>query len=170
MLRHTLHGFDIRILWHEFHWLMARVSGQSVAQLTFPQTLNAHTCPARRQLCLGTLKVCVNFCLTDSIKAGTAHYPPLPQARHPASWNKGYDLPGTWTWALLPSVNPQVSLNWMHQPIHGESPNSVKRSTMSCCTHLAVSHKDDFQTFMEEEIKVIKGRPNLLFHLSLLRK
>lgn len=121
MLRHTLHGFDIRILRHELHLLMARVSGQSVAQLAFPQTLHTHTCPARRQLCLGALKVRANFCLADAVKAGTAHDPPLSQAHHPARRNKGDQLPGAGTWTLLTSVNPQVFLNCVHQPIHGES-------------------------------------------------
>lgn len=156
MLWHTLHGFDIRILWHELHLLKTGVSGQSVAQFAFPQTLNAHACPARRQLRLGTLKVRANFCLTDAVKAGTAHDPPLPQAHHPTYRNEGYKLPGTGTWALLPSVNPQVPLNRMHQPIHGESPMLAKSRTRSCCVRLTVSHKDDFQTFMD--FKVIKGR------------
>lgn len=107
---------------------MPRVSGQSVAQLAFPQTLNAHSRPARRQLCLGTLKVRANFRLIDGVEAGTAHDPPLPQAHHPACGNEGYELPGTGAWALLPSVDPQVFLNCIHQPIHGEPPIACSES------------------------------------------
>lgn len=76
---------------------MAGVSGESVVQLTFPQSLNAYPCPACRQLCLGTLKVCVNFRLTDSIIACTTHYSLLPQTGYPASGNQGDDLSVTRT-------------------------------------------------------------------------
>jgi len=167
VLRHILHAFDIRILRRALPLLMAWVSGQSVAQLAFSQTLNAHSCPAWGQLCLGTLKEGADFWLTDAVKAGTAHDPPLPQTHHPARRNKGSELPGTGTWALLPPVNPQVFLNSTHQPIHDESPMLVKSQTMYRCINLAVSHEDAFQTFMKDGIKVIRGRPNLLFHQPL---
>ncbi|KAG7243141.1 hypothetical protein INR49_016516 [Caranx melampygus] len=99
--------------------------------------MDAYSCPARGQLCLGTLK-----------------------AHHPAGRNKGYELPRAGAQALLPSVNPQVFLNCMHQPIHDESPMLIQGCRLISCVHLAVSlWRLAFQTPMEEEIKVIKGRP-----------
>ena len=119
---------------------MAWVSGQSVAQFAFPQTLYAHSCPARRQLCLGTLKVCANFWLADAVKTGTAHHLLLPKAHYPARGNKGYKLLGTGSWPLLPSVDPQVFLYCLHQPIHGEYPMFIQSHTLSSRVHLAVFH------------------------------
>lgn len=90
---------------------MTGVSGKSVVEFAFPQSLNAHPRPASRQLGLGTLKVCVNFRLTDPIIACTTPYPLLPQTSHPASGNQGNDLRVTATKSLLSPVDSQVSLN-----------------------------------------------------------
>lgn len=143
MLRYTLHGSDVRILCQEFQLLMALLSDQFVAQLTFPQTLNAHSSPPRGQFCLGRLKVCANFCLTDAVKARAAHDSPLSQAHQPAHRNKGYELLRTVPWALLPPVNPQVFFDCMHQPIHGESASGCSelhtfQLPSPCCQPLGV--------------------------------
>lgn len=139
MLWNTLHGFHIAIRRKTFHWLVAVISGQSVVQLAFPQSLNAHTCPAGRQLGLGAMDVCVNFCLADSIKASTARDSPVPQGHHPARRNQGYHLPGPQTRALLPPVHPEVSLNWADQPIHDEGPKFVTWSVLHSCNCTTLS-------------------------------